>query len=50
MYDLLNRYNIAYKMYNKNTTGLSKPIYYEEIDKNISHEITDSFKYLNGSV
>lgn len=50
MYDLLNRYNIAYKMYNKNTTGWSKPIYYEEIDKIISYEITDSFKYLNGSV
>lgn len=46
MYDILSRYGILYKLYNKDNSDWLKPIDFEKVDNIMNAEIQDSFNYL----
>lgn len=46
MYDILSRYDILYKLYNKDNTDWLNPIDFEKVDKKMDAEISDSLEYL----
>lgn len=47
MYDILSRYGILYKIYNKNNSEWLKPIDFDRVDEIMNSEIEDSLEYLN---
>ena len=47
MYDILSRYGILYKLYNKNNSEWLKPIDFDRVDEIMNSEIEDSLEYLN---
>lgn len=46
MYDILSRYGILYKLYNKENTEWMKPIDFAHVDEVMNSEIKDSLEYL----
>lgn len=46
MYDILSRYGILYKIYNRDNTDWMKPIEFSHVDEIMKSEIDESFKYL----
>ena len=50
MYDILSRYGILYKLYNKENVNLLKPIDFDHIDKIMNEEIKDSLSYLKWEI
>lgn len=50
MYDILSRYGLLYKLYNKENTDWLKPIDYQHVDELMNAEIEDSLKYLKWEI
>jgi predicted lactoylglutathione lyase len=50
MYDILSRYGILYKLYNKENVNWLKPIDFDHIDKIMNEEIKDSLSYLKWEI
>lgn len=50
MYDILSRYGILYKLYNKENTDWIKPIDFAHVDEIMDSEIKDSLEYLKFEV
>ena len=50
MYDILSRYGILYKLYNKENTEWLKPIDFDHVDKIMDEEIKDSRSYLKWEI
>ena len=50
MFDLFNRYNIAYKFYKPDSDDWQTPIDYKYIDPIIENDINESMLYLKKSI